>query len=154
MSIEQQEENDEISEVDSASEIDTDDDFDLYSSSETEEEDFVDDIEGTDFDEQENEFTVQFPKRMSCIDHGIQLVTSKVVENYGPTKSIIKTVRKQIKKIRSSPKLKSLVKQKTGRVPILPSVTRWSGTVLMLRVYLPMAEDLKKVCLFYLVIKI
>lgn len=98
-----------------------------------------------DYNVQEDSIELNFPKRMSCIDHGLELVTSKVVDKYSPTKDAIKIVRSQIRRIRQSPKEKSALKKKTGRVPILPSVTRWSGNVLMLQIYLPMANEMNKV---------
>lgn len=122
-------------------------DFDLNSSDDS-------DIESTneatpeddeDYIAQEDSILLAFPKRLGCIDHGLELVTSKVIDNYLPTKNAVKVVRSQIRRIRQSPKEKSELKKKTGRIPILPNVTRWSGNVLMLKVYLPMAIEMNKV---------
>lgn len=133
---------------DQESDMDDDEmDFDLNSSDDSEEEVPDDNFSAheEDYNAKETSINLMFPKRLSCVDHGLELVTSKVIDNYPPTKTAIKIVRKQIRRIRQSPKEKAALKSKSGRVPILPSITRWSGTVLMLKVYLPMANEMNKV---------
>jgi hypothetical protein len=121
-------------------------DIDLGSSSKSESEhDYDGNASNDEFENCEEEFELHFPKRLSCIDHGIELTTSKVIDNSEPIKRALKTVRKQIRKVRKSPKLKADIKKKIGRIPLLPCVTRWSGNFLMLDVYIPMAHEINRV---------
>jgi hypothetical protein len=102
--------------------------------------DFID-VEATDFEFLETEFSMAFKKRISCLAHTTQLVLRAVFDTKLPSCLVLRKTRALCGRFRVSHKASALL----SKAILLPGETRWGSTFLMVSRVLEIHEEINKV---------